>query len=74
MTTVKLCHANIGRHDDLCGLREGHDGACLDEFAMQLCGLDVDGKPTPEEADRRAKIRASMSAGTTGTRPQGEKT
>jgi hypothetical protein len=61
MTTVKLCRANIGRYDDLCGLRAGHDGPCLDEFAVKICGLDIDGKPTPEETERRAKMVPRVS-------------
>ena len=34
------CRQSIGRYDDYCGLRKGHDGACLNEFTVNSCGLE----------------------------------
>jgi hypothetical protein len=43
---MKTCRASIGRYDDNCGLPEGHDGPCLDEFTVQLLA-----KPRRNEPD-----------------------
>ena len=52
---AKVCHANIGRYDDLCGLPDGHAGTHLDEFTIQFLASPRGGHlcgPLPHGCDQ----------------------